>query len=89
MAPRAEQSCNVVLLNLTLLYLTMIYCTHPLHEMDNVIHGLLAGQELIDVCDNVDADVAEEILGLVVGGLGQTEEEEEREDLEHDEAWTS
>ena len=88
MAPRAEQSCNVVLLNLTLLYFTMIYYTHPLNEMDNVIHGLLAGQELIDVRDNVDADVAEEILGLVVGGLGQTEEEE-REYLEHDEAWTS
>ena len=54
--------------------------------MNDVVHGLVAGQPLVDVGDDVDADVAEQILGLVVSGLGETQEEEEREKFEHGEA---
>ena len=53
--------------------------------MNNVLHGLVAGQPFVDVGDDVDADVAEQILGLVVGGLGETQEDEERENFEHGE----
>ena len=53
--------------------------------MNNVVHGLVAGQPLVDVGDDVDANVAEQILGLVVGSLGQTQKDQEREDFEHGE----
>ena len=53
--------------------------------MNDVVHGLVAGQPLVDVGDDVDADVAEQILGLVVSGLGESQEEEERGDFEHGE----
>ena len=55
--------------------------------MQDVVHGLVTGQEVVDVCDDVDADIAEEILGLIVGCLSDTQKEEEREEFEHDEAW--
>ena len=54
--------------------------------MNNVVHGLIAGQPLVDVGDDVDANVAEQVLGLVVSCLGETQEDQEREDFEHGEA---
>ena len=53
--------------------------------MNNVVHGLIAGQPLVDVGDDVDANVAEQVLGLVVSCLGETQEDQEREDFEHGE----
>ena len=53
--------------------------------MNNVVHGLVAGQPLVDVGDDVDANVAEQILGLVVSSVGETQQDQEREDFEHGE----
>ena len=53
--------------------------------MNDVVHGLVAGQPLVDVGHHVEANVAEQILGLVVSGLGQTQQHQQREELEHGE----
>ena len=39
--------------------------THILHERDDLIQGGVAGDPLVDVCDSIHAEVAEEVLGLV------------------------
>merc|ERR550517_172598 len=61
--------------------------TQPLNKVDDVIHSLVAGQPLVDVSDDVNTDVAKEILRLLVGGVGHAQEEQEREDLEHDDGF--
>ena len=55
--------------------------------MDDVFHSLVAGQPLVDVSDDVNTDVAKEILRLLVGGVGHAQEEQEGEDLEHDDGF--
>lgn len=61
--------------------------SHPLNKVDYVVHGLVAGQPLVDVGDDVDANVAEQILGLFVGGLGESQQQQQREQFEHGEVW--
>ena len=52
--------------------------THILHELDDLIQGGVAGDPLVDVSDNIHAEVAEEVfglLGLVTRHQGGEEEE--------------
>ena len=60
--------------------------THILHELDDLIQGGVAGDPLVDVGDNIHADVAEEVLGLlglVTRHQGGEEEEEGRGQPQH------
>ena len=54
--------------------------THILHKLDDLVHGGVAGDPLVDVGDNIHADVAEDVLGLLglasLGGGGEDEEGE-------------
>ena len=57
-----------------------MFKTHPLDKVDDVIHGGVAGDPLVDVGDNVHADVTQEVLGLLdLAGLGGGGDDEEGE----------
>ena len=72
-----EQSCKYIHI-----YFIMdkIFRTHILHKLDDLVHGGVTGDPLIDVGDNIHADVAEDVLGLLclasLGGGGEDEEGE-------------
>merc|ERR1719205_178107 len=52
----------------------------PLNELDDVIHGGVAGDPLVNVGDNVHTDVTQEVLGLLdLAGLGGGGDDQERE----------
>ena len=82
MAPRARQSCRrSVLRGSEKLHLE----NYPLDKVDDVIHGGVAGDPLVQVSDNVHTDVTQEVLGLLclVTGHQGGEEEQGGGELHH------
>ena len=55
-----------------------MFTTHPLDKVDDVVHGGVAGDPLVDVGDNVHADVTQEVLGLLCLATGDQGGEEEQ-----------
>ena len=53
------------------------FTTHPLDEVDDLIHSSVAGDPLVNVGDNVHADVTQEVLGLLSLARHQGGEQEE------------
>merc|ERR1719211_892817 len=51
----------------------------PLHEVDDLLLGGVAGEEVVDVLDDVHADVAHEVPRLLGGGPGRGGEAEHGE----------
>ena len=58
---------------------SLLPITHPLHEVDDLLLGGVAGEEVVDVLDDVHADVAHEVPRLLGGGPGRGGEAEHGE----------
>ena len=65
------------------------FTTHPLDEVDDLIHSGVAGDPLVNVGDNVHTDVTQEVLGLLdLAGLGRGDDQEGEGDRVHGDAGT-
>ena len=65
------------------------FTTHPLDEVDDLIHSSVAGDPLVNVGDNVHADVTQEVLGLLdLAGLGGGDDQKGEGDRVHGDADT-
>ena len=53
--------------------------TYPLHEVNDLLLAGVAGQEVVDVLDDVHADVADQVPRLLGGGPGRGGEAEHGE----------
>ena len=55
--------------------------------MDNLINGVGVGEPVVNISDNIHADITEQVPGLDIlgeGSLAEASDSEESEDLEHD-----
>ena len=72
------------MISLSYLFFQKCFGNYPLNEVDDVVHSGVAGDPLVQICDNVHADVTQEVLGLLsLGGLGGGGEDQEGGDQLH------
>ena len=76
MAPRARQSCKEACFKEECE--NPFTVNYPLDKVDDVVHGGVAGDPLVQVSDNVHADVTQEVLGLLCLATGDQGGEEEQ-----------